>query len=42
MDAWLANEDAIFGFFPHSATGMGAMLWKALDLRAVFIESLGK
>jgi hypothetical protein len=41
MDAWLANEDAIFGFFPHSATGMG-MLWKARDLKAVFMESLRK
>ena len=38
MDAWLANEDAMFGFLPQSATGI-AMLWKALDLRAVFIES---
>jgi hypothetical protein len=39
MDAWLANEDAMFGFLPHSATGIGAMVWKARDLRAVLIES---
>ena len=39
MDAWLANEDAMFGFLPHSATGIGAMVWKARDLRAVFMES---
>lgn len=42
MDAWLANEDAIFGFLPHNATGMGAMVWKARDLRTVFMENLGK
>jgi hypothetical protein len=36
MDACPANEDAMFGFFPHSATGIGAMVWKARDLRAVF------
>ena len=42
MDAWLANEDAMFGFLPHSATGMGAMAWKARDLRAVFMENLRK
>jgi hypothetical protein len=43
MDAWLANEDAMFGFLPHSATGMGAMMvWNARDLRAVFIERLKK
>jgi hypothetical protein len=32
----------MFGFFPHSATGIGVMVWKARDLRAVFMESREK
>jgi hypothetical protein len=31
----------MFGFFPHSATGMGAILWKARDPNTVFIEVPG-